>query len=120
MGIRCAAQPGAGRSAPLNAGPRFPPWNAPWIMCGFSSSMSAGDLTRLARIASSVKSGAPGAAAPAGPAGVLVLDAPPSRPLRRELVDLRAEHLHRVLAGRRPARVGQGGRGHQHPRRLRA
>ena len=50
--------PGAGRSAPLNAGPRLPPWNAPLIMCGLSCSMSAGDLTRCARIVSSVRLGA--------------------------------------------------------------
>ncbi len=118
MGIRCPAQPGTGRSAPLNAGPRFPPWNAPWIMCGFSASMSAGDLTRLARITSSVKPGAARRSRASCRCGVRVLDGVPAAHLRGRLVHLRAEDLHGVLPGRRPPRVGQRGGGHQHPGRL--
>jgi len=38
IGIRCDAQPGAGRSAPDWATPRSPPWNAPCTICGFSCS----------------------------------------------------------------------------------
>ena len=48
IGIRCCAHPGAGRSAPLLASERSPPWKVPCHMCGLERSKSTGETINIA------------------------------------------------------------------------
>ena len=115
MGIRCAAQPGAGREraaerrAPVAAVERA----VDHVRVQFLEVLRGLDQAGQDGLGREI--GHPLQPLQLVP-GVLLLALRPAA--RAGLVDLRAEDLHGVLAGRCPARVGQRRGGHQHPRRI--